>query len=119
MAQLVQQESKLSAFEALHFAGHWDSDGTMMIQAIRAATRDPLLRAHAFPWPLLTVLSPFVTLFREMREMRYLWSEPLRLDNQRLVSVLGSEPRTPLEQAVRTTLAGLDCLPNITESSHG
>ena len=43
--------------------------------------------------------------------MRYLWREPLRLDNARLVAFLGAEPHTPLDEAVRETLEGLGCLP--------
>jgi nucleoside-diphosphate-sugar epimerase len=43
--------------------------------------------------------------------MRYLWREPLRLDNARLVAALGKEPHTPLDEAVRRTLVGLGCLP--------
>jgi len=81
-----------------------------MTQAIRAAAGDPNIAVRGFPWPLVTLLSPFVTLFREMREMRYLWRQPLRLSNDRLLGVLTTEPRTPLEQAVRTTLTGLGCL---------
>jgi hypothetical protein len=46
-----------------------------------------------------------------MMEMRYLWKRPLRLDNSKLVKVLGSEPHTPLDQAVRESLEGLGCLP--------
>jgi nucleoside-diphosphate-sugar epimerase len=42
-----------------------------------------------------------------MREMRYLWREPIRMDNSRLVAVLGKEPHTPLDEAVETTLIGL------------
>jgi nucleoside-diphosphate-sugar epimerase len=110
MAQLVERESTLGAFETFHFAGHWDADGTQMTQAIRAAAGNPNIAVRSFPWPLVTLLSPFVTLFREMREMRYLWRQPLRLSNQRLAGVLSTEPRTPLEQAVRTTLTGLGCL---------
>ncbi|WP_174900512.1 hypothetical protein [Rugamonas rubra] len=34
----------------------------------------------------------------------------MRLSNRRLLEVLGAEPDTPLEQAVRTTLHGLGCL---------
>ncbi len=54
--------------------------------------------------------APFVPTLREMMEMRYLWQQPVRLDNRRLLDVLGAEPRTPLEQAVRATLDGLGCL---------
>jgi nucleoside-diphosphate-sugar epimerase len=60
-----------------------------------------------FPWALAPLLSPFVPLFRELLEMRYIWNEPLRLDNSRLVDFLGDEPHTPLDVAVRNTLVGL------------
>jgi nucleoside-diphosphate-sugar epimerase len=46
-----------------------------------------------------------------MIEMRYLWREPLRMDNSRLVAFLGQEPHTALDEAVRITLQGLGCLP--------
>jgi len=56
------------------------------------------------------LLSPFVPLLRELREMRYLWNVPIRMDNERLKAVLGAEPHTPLDIAVRNTLIGLGCL---------
>jgi nucleoside-diphosphate-sugar epimerase len=52
-----------------------------------------------------------VPLFRELREMRYLWREPLCMDNAKLRSAIGDEPHTPLHEAVRRTLSGLGCLP--------
>ncbi len=110
VAQLVDRESTLASFDRFHFAGQWDADGTQMTTAIRAVLGNRNTPVRSFPWPLLTLLSPFKTLFREMREMRYLWQEPLRLNNDRLLSVLETEPHTPLEQAVRTTLTGLRCL---------
>jgi nucleoside-diphosphate-sugar epimerase len=113
MTRLVQQESTLGTFETFHFAGHWDADGTQLTQAIRAASGNPNIPVRSFPWPLVTLLSPFVTLFHEMREMRYLWREPLQLNNDRLLSALTTEPQTPLEQAVRMTLTGLGCLKRV------
>lgn len=107
VAQLVAHEEHLAAFETFHFAGHWDADGTAMIGAIRKAVNQPKLPVRGFPWAVLVLLSPFKTLFREMREMRYLWQQPLRLDNTRLLAHLGAEPHTPLELAVRRTLDGL------------
>jgi nucleoside-diphosphate-sugar epimerase len=68
------------------------------------------LKARAFPWWLLAIASPFVPLFRELREMRYLWDVPVRMNNARLVKLLGSEPHTPIDDAVRATLRGLGCL---------
>jgi nucleoside-diphosphate-sugar epimerase len=116
MAQLVDRESTLGTFERFHFAGQWDADGTHMTDAIRAVVGSPNIPVRRFPWPLVTLLSPFKTLFREMREMRYLWQEPLRLNNDRLLSVLKTEPRTSLEQAMRATLTGLKCLPPATRA---
>jgi nucleoside-diphosphate-sugar epimerase len=79
-------------------------------ETIRRAVGNPNLKVRNFPWWLMTVASPFVPLFKELGEMRYLWHMPIRMDNARLVSVLGAEPHTPLEQAVRATLIDLGCL---------
>jgi nucleoside-diphosphate-sugar epimerase len=54
--------------------------------------------------------APFVPLMRELWEMRYLWQMPMQLDNTKLLSILGDEPHTPAEEAVRVSLAGLGCL---------
>ena len=110
MIRLAERETQLGPFEVFHFAGHFDADGRQMVQAIRNAVGNPHLPVRRFPWPVLVALSPFVTLFREMREMRYLWREPIRLDNARLLRFLGSEPHTPLDTAVRATLEGIGCL---------
>jgi hypothetical protein len=59
----------------------------------------------------MRLLSPFVPSFRELAELRYRWNTPVRMDGTRLMSVLGGEPHTPLDEAVRTTLFGLGCLP--------
>jgi nucleoside-diphosphate-sugar epimerase len=55
-------------------------------------------------------LAPFVETFREMLEMKYLWSKPLLLDNDKLRKFLGEEPHTPIDEALRATLSGLGCL---------
>jgi nucleoside-diphosphate-sugar epimerase len=81
-----------------------------MIAAIRRVIGNPGVKVQAFPWRLLALASPFVPLFRELREMRYLWEIPVRMTNARLVKALGAEPHTPLDEAVRATLAGLGCL---------
>ena len=109
MAELVERPAALP-FETYHFAGHWDADGTRMIAAIRQAAGRSDLPRKPFPWAVLALASPFVTTFREMQEMRYLWREPLRLDNAKLVRALGREPHTPLGEAVARTLKDLGCL---------
>ena len=116
MVRLVENEDRLAAFEVFHMDGHWDPDGTAMVGAIGRACGKPDMKATAFPWWAIILASPFVTTFREMLEMRYLWREPLRMDNSRLVAFLGQEPHTPLDDAVKEALKGLGCLP---ESSAG
>jgi nucleoside-diphosphate-sugar epimerase len=110
MVRLVEREDVLGTFESFHMDGHWDADGTQMTGAIRTVVGNPSLPVRAFPWWLVIVASPFVPLFREMSEMRYLWRSPIRLDNSKLVACLGAEPHTPFDRAVRTSLEGLGCL---------
>jgi nucleoside-diphosphate-sugar epimerase len=111
MSRLLDQESSLETFARFHMNGHWDADGTLMTEAIRRVLGNARLPVRSFPWWLLGPAAPFVPLFREMREMRYLWQQPVRMDNARLLQVLGEEPHTPLDEAVRATLCGLGCLP--------
>jgi nucleoside-diphosphate-sugar epimerase len=112
VARLLEREADLAVFERFHFAGHW-IDGNTMADAIRHAVGNPQLPVRSFPWWLVTLASPFVKLFRELREMHYLWQQPLQLDNRKLVSLLGTEPRTSLDKATRETLLGLLCLDNV------
>ena len=114
MVELLARREALPAFARFHMAGHWDADGRQMAQAIqRVVVRHggALPAVKAMPWWLLNLASPFVTTLREMREMRYLWQQPVRLDGRRLQALLGREPHTPLEVAVESTLRGLGCLP--------
>jgi nucleoside-diphosphate-sugar epimerase len=112
MLELIERRATLPAFASYHFGGHWDADGKQMAAAIcRVARRhgaEP--RQRRFPWALVFAAAPFVTTLREVLEMRYLWKEPLRLDNARLMATLGREPHTPLDVAVLATLKGIGCL---------
>ncbi len=110
MMRLVENADRLPPFASVHMKGHLDTDGTQMIAAIRAATGKPQLKVRKFPWWLLTLASPLVPLFREMREMAYLWKTPVTMNNTYLLSILGAEPHTLWEVAVRDTLAGQGCL---------
>jgi len=103
----------LDDFARFHMAGHWDPDGTGMVDAIRAAIGNPALPVRRMPWLAIRLAAPFVPLFRELAEMRCLWQQPLRLQNTRLVAALGMEPLTPLEDAVRATLGAIGCLASV------
>jgi len=120
MVELLARRDTLAAFERFHFAGFWDATGTQMAEAIqrvvaRRTGRTP--RIGRTPWWLLRLMAPFVTTLRELMEMRYLWRQPVRMLNSRVVEVLGREPRTPIDQAVEASLVGLGCLPKADERS--
>ncbi|KVE93451.1 NAD-dependent epimerase/dehydratase family protein [Burkholderia vietnamiensis] len=112
MVELLERRDALEPFARFHLGGHWDADGMQLAQAVRRVAQRHGLRPtiRRFPWWLVWAAAPFVTTMREMIEMRYLWREPLRMENARLTAVLGREPLTPLDTAVETTLAGLGCL---------
>jgi nucleoside-diphosphate-sugar epimerase len=117
IARLIDRESELADFEVFHFAGHQLAAGEMAA-AIRRAVGERCLRAWPFPWLLIVALQPFVRLFREMAEMRYLWAESIVLDGGKLRAFLGSAlPATPLDPAVRDTLVGLGCLEGASDAS--
>jgi nucleoside-diphosphate-sugar epimerase len=107
---LLDKADQLPAFARFHMEGFFDSDGTQMAKAIGRAVGKPSIRVWSFPWLLAGLARPFVPLMRELHEMRYLWTRTIRLDNRRLVEGLGAEPRTPIDEAVKTTLSSLDCL---------
>lgn len=112
MLRLIEQDARLPAFAVYHMRGHWDADGRTMIDAVRRASGLADLKVRAFAWWLLPLLAPFSTLLREVREMRYLWQQPLRMDNAALVQMLGEEPHTDWDDAVASTLKSLHCLPH-------
>jgi nucleoside-diphosphate-sugar epimerase len=111
MMRLIEREAELAPFAVYHMEGHWDVDGRQMVEAIRRVAGQPRLKLRRFPWWLVVLASPVAPLFKEMREMRYLWRVPLHMGNRKLRSVLGVEPHTPIDEAVRATLTGLGCLP--------
>lgn len=113
MVALIERRAALEPFARFHMGGHWDPDGATMTNTILRVAQDAGLTARIarFPWWLLPLVAPFNVTMRELREMRYLWEQPVRLENAQLVRELGAEPHTALEEAVRTTLVGLGCVP--------
>ena len=108
-AQLLDMPDRLLPHERVQFEGLWDEDGTTMVEAIRAVVgRD--LPERAFPWWLMNLAAPFGGFSREAVEIEPVWRHPMRLDNTRLLDLVGSEPRTPLGIAVERSLADMGCL---------
>ncbi len=104
LARLMDREAELANFEVFHFAGHWLTRGDALTWAVRRAVADPTIPMKPFPYPMIQMLSPFVEMFRELLEMRYLWRRPIGLGDTKLRAFLGEVPATPFDDAVRETL---------------
>jgi nucleoside-diphosphate-sugar epimerase len=106
--RLIEREAEQPAHAVFNHRGHVLTGAQMAAALERVAGRK--LARHNLPWLAMAAISPFVEMLREMLEMRYLWENDVLLDNTRLVSFLGEEPHTPLDQALRTALEGQGCL---------
>jgi nucleoside-diphosphate-sugar epimerase len=120
VARLLDRDGDLPAFARFHFAGY-QVTGAEMAAAVAQALGEKTIKVRRFPWFPMALLSPFVRLFRELGEMRYLWDAPIALDDARLRAFLGGPPAsTPFAIAIRETLIGLGCIsPAQLSPSHG
>ncbi len=108
MVRLAMRDD-LADFETFHMRGQTLTGKALVAALSEAAGRK--LALHRLPWIAIKAMAPFNETMREMLEMRYLWDRPVLLDNSKLVARLGEEPRTPIVEALRATLAGLGALP--------
>jgi nucleoside-diphosphate-sugar epimerase len=106
--RLLEIESELAAAASFHFEG-WSLTGEELRAAIQRVVGHRV-GVRPFPWLAVAAVAPFNETLRELLEMRYLWRETVLMDNTRLKAVLGEEPRTPLDEALRATLVHLGCL---------
>jgi nucleoside-diphosphate-sugar epimerase len=105
MAQLIELGPRLRPAEQVQFGGFWDEDGTAMTAAIRRVAAKPDLPERLFSWWVMQLLAPFGGFPREVMEVRPHWRYPARLDSSRLITLLGEEPHTPLDEAIGTALS--------------
>lgn len=111
--RVAQERDRLAPFECLHFAGYPVSAQQWLhpLAAIAAEQgwlpRSGALRVGRMPWPLLRVAGLVAPTLGALAAMRYLWRMPHRLDNTRLRGIIGEEPHTPFDQAVRQSLGDL------------
>jgi len=100
VARLLDREAAL--------ADDWMEGPDALGEAIRGAVGDARIPIRPFPWPVIFAAAPFVTMFREMLEMRYLWTRPIGLDDSKLRAFLGEVPSTPLDVALTEALTDLE-----------
>ena len=111
--RVAQERDRLAAFECLHVAGHhvtaqqWLHSFTAIAAEQGWLPDAGALRVGRLPWPLLRLAGLVAPTLAALAAMRYLWATPHRLDNHRLRALIGEEPRTPFDQAVRQALADL------------
>ena len=105
---LAAIERRLLPFDTFHFGGHWIDPGIGMAHAACRALGQPDLPIRTMLWNLLRLAAPFSGFARELLEMQYLWRTPVRLDNRKLKGLLGREPHTPLDEAMRRSIG---CVP--------
>ena len=110
---VAERRSHLPGFERLHFAGY-SLTGQHWLDALNPIARQQgwvkpggNLQFKRAPWALIRLASPFVPTWASLMEMRYLWDTPHHLDNARLVQLIGQEPHTSLDKAVRQSLVDL------------
>lgn len=109
MARLLELGNRLPAFARFHMRGVWDEDGMLLVDTIRRVTGRKI-SASRLPWWLLRLASPFQPTLKELLGMRYVWQQPLQLENASPLKVLGEEPHTPLDDAMCSTLKSLNAL---------
>jgi nucleoside-diphosphate-sugar epimerase len=104
MVRLLECEGPTAAYEVFHFRGHWFERGAQILELVCRSRGLSTRRIKPFPWWALRLASPFVAVFREMLEMRYLWQRPMQLDNAKLCALIGAESHTPIDAALEATL---------------
>jgi nucleoside-diphosphate-sugar epimerase len=104
-------------FTHLPFEGY-TLTGRELLAAIEAAAPSAGLTAPArgwkhrtMPWALLRLGGLVVPMWRELAEMRYLWTRPHALDGTALQRFAGPLPTTPLAQALTASLRALHPFP--------
>ncbi len=109
MIRLIEKGDELPTFAVYHMRGHWDGDGRQMVDAVQRVLGHKV-KVKAFSWWIVPLAAPFVPFMRELREMSYLWDVPLQMRNDRLLAVLGEEPHTPIDEAIRASLTSIGCM---------
>ena len=105
--RVAEQRERLPAFETLHFAGY-SLTREEWAQALQAIAReqgwlreDQALRVSGTPWPVLRLMGLVVPTLAAVSEMRYLWTTPHALVDERMQALIGPQPSTPFGVALR------------------
>ncbi len=114
---VAAKRSDLVQFEVFHFQGI-SLTGQQWLDALKPVAREQGwvapggdVRFKRLPWAMIRIGAWVNPSWAATLEMRYLWDTQHRLDDTRLIRLIGREPRTPLDQALRQSLTELGFLP--------
>ena len=104
---------QFAPFETLHFPGHTlrgeelvAAIGRVVAEANNGLLRKPL-KVSRLPWGIVRLVGIFVPQWRDLARMRYLWLDAHQLSGNKLRAAIGEIPHTPLDEALRTSLANI------------
>ncbi len=106
MQGAINQAQRFKPFEVFHFSGYTLTGQHLYesIASLRLHPQKQALKLASLPWGLMRIGSPFVPIWRELVEMRYLWDVPHRLDDSKLKALVGDIPKTDIAQALRLSI---------------
>lgn len=99
---LAEKRYELAQFEDIPFPGHAFATADLQRSVQQRTNRS--IRLTQFPWWLMTLLGPFWELAREMREMRYLFAMPHRIDGRKFRELLPDFSATDLDTVMAAGL---------------
>lgn len=108
---VAEARDRLQPFDTLHFRGYAVT-GQQLVDGINAAAQrlgwlaaGRQARLGKAPWAVMRAAAWLVPMAREVLEMRYLWTDPHELADDKLTRLIGAPRRTPLHEALYLTLA--------------
>jgi nucleoside-diphosphate-sugar epimerase len=99
--------------EVLHFRGHdlnpddWRAVLTPLAIQRGWLKQDAVLKQATLPWPAIRIGALLIPTWAALLKMRYLWNVNHALVNDKLVTLIGAEPHTPLRPATLAALVDL------------
>lgn len=99
---VAEHRDELQPFDVFHYSG-LTLTGLELVNALEH-TMGRKFRLRQMPWWLLRLVSPLAPMCRALLEMRYLWQRPHRLNDAKLVALIGDMPRTAIGQALQDSL---------------
>jgi nucleoside-diphosphate-sugar epimerase len=105
MVRLADRRATLGAFETFGFAGHVITGRELVDVIARAARLD--VRVKRMRWWMVKTVGQIFAMGRELAEIEYLWRVPHRISGEKLKSLIGELPHTPLDQAIAASLRKL------------